>query len=321
MFKQVMMSVQDFAALPDNPIQRDSQKHGEIYSRPPYGHLCKFHPTHIKAAMCITPDGKHKWKLDGHTRVWCIENDKLDWPKGQKLAVDVWIVKDEAEAIQYYETFDGFSGSKETGTDKLFGAFRVHGFVPNHPHMFRETGLIGAMNHLVFEKKWGRSRGITHVQLTEPWVATMKLIDESMSPYHASIYFPGSFTAALLCTVRCYGIEALPFWQTYHDRDISRSPQSMCGAHKAHDLLFEFKNPVYSPRTTDGGKSVPKGRRFADVAPKVIYCCEQWMKKKRFKIKGGKKTWEEAKPLIEWWQNNLGEFDHPEFRQPELDLE
>ena len=324
MFKHVLMSVAEFSALPDNPIQRDSAAHGKLYSRPPYGHLSKWHPTHVKVAMCVSENGKKKWKLDGHTRMWCIADGRLEVPKGTKLQVDVWTVKDEDMAAEYYTCYDGFSGSHETGNDKLFGAFRYHKFEPTKPHMFRETGLISALQYMVFEKRWGQGKVLTHTQLLNPWMDTIRAIDVGMDPWYNSTFFPSPFTCALVFTVRVYGKDALIFWQKFHDSNMSRTAKSVDGIYQAHDLLQEFKNPVMSPMTTDGGRRQVRGRRIAEIAPKLVHCFEQWLENKRFPIKMGKghRKWSGMLQMPDYWDERIGDRDHPELElQQELEID
>ena len=324
MYKNVAMSLKEFMAIPSNPIQRDEAQHGRIFSRPPYGHLSKWHPTHIKVAMAVTPDGKQKWKLDGHTRMWCVENGRLDWPKGQKLQVDVWEVADADEAAHFYTCYDGFSGSHETAGDKLSGSFRYHKFEPHKPHMWRETGLITAINYMILEKRWGQSKVLTVVQMLTPWMDTIRAIDMAMDPWYNSNYFPSPFTCAMLATVRVYGKDALKWWQMYHDTEMSRTAKSVDGVYKAHDLLQEFKNPLMTPMTTRGGTVTARGRRLAELAPKIIFCFERQYEGKRFPVTvgKGKRHWTGMLSFPDWWDERIGERDHPELiaMQQEFEL-
>ena len=321
--KQVQMTVEEFSKIPDSLIQRDTATRGRFFSKKP-GHLSAFHPMHIRVAMCVTKKGK-KFKLDGHTRMFCIKENLLEWPKGQKLFVDVWTVEDEDEAMLAYMHFDGFSTAvHETGNDKLFGAFRYHKFVPRVPYMFKEVGILSAVTHMVFEKRWGQSKLLTHIKLLEPWMDTIRVIDAAMDPWHNSQYFPSPFTAAMLCIVRAYGKDGIAWIQKFHDMDMSRTSKSVDGVYRAHDLLQQFKNPVMSPMQTEGGRRQTKGRRIAEIAPKIVFCFEQQHQGKRFPVSvgKGKRHWQGLLSLPDWWTETIGDYDHPELRtQLELEVE
>ncbi len=59
------MAVDDFAELPDHPIQRNTIHHAKkaIGGR---GHLLNFCPTHAQVSSVTL--GKMTYKVDGHTR-------------------------------------------------------------------------------------------------------------------------------------------------------------------------------------------------------------------------------------------------------------
>lgn len=309
MLKSVNMTVQEFIDVPENPIQRDTQRHAKIYSRPG-GHLHDFHPTHLRVAICETPEGR-QFKLDGHTRAYLWQKGELEIPAHQKLRVDVYDVKDRDEAMDYYLCFDA-DGSHETSVDKLTGAFKFHRFTPKHPWMFRGVGLVSAMQHLVFEPNWGDAKHLTYVQLLKPWIRVLKQID-SLDPYFNTHRFPSFVTAAQLLSVRRDGVQALEFWQRYHDDAGTKSQQTVDGVYRATEVLIAFKNPV----VTAAKVPYKKGRRIAELGSKVLYCYDMWQTRKRLPISVGRggRQWDKALPLKQWWEENLGDLDHPEIRR------
>ena len=314
MLKTTMMTVQHFIKnIPDNPIQRDTRRHATTYSRPG-GHLENYHPTHLRVAIAETA-GKNpkRWKLDGHSRAYLWEEKLLDIPKGQKLFVDVYKVKDINEAMDYYLCFDA-DGSHETSFDKTTGAMKFHGFVPNHPSMFRETGLITAVKFMVFERKWGQAKHLTHVQLLKPWIRTMTQLD-SIERFYNATRFPSIVMAAALMSVRRDGNVALEFWSMFHDGAGTKSAKSMNGVNKAEDVLMEFKNPLQI-----GKRDYRRGRRYNEFTNKFLFCYDHWHESKRFPLSVGQggRMWKGMLSPIDWWATYLGEFDHPEIRTTDM---
>src|SRR5882672_12509291 len=94
------MGPKDWAAIPDNPRQRDTVAHAR---RAAQTNLKEPHPTHLKVHMARLADGRC-YKLDGHTRSYLWEIGKLEAP--QAVQVQVWDVADLDAAKELYNTFD-----------------------------------------------------------------------------------------------------------------------------------------------------------------------------------------------------------------------
>ena len=313
--KPITMTVRHFIKnIPDNPIQRNTIRHATTYSRPG-GHLESYHPTHLRVAIAETKDKKYRWKLDGHSRAYLWENQLLDIPDDVKLFVDVYTVKDKAEAMEYYLCFDA-DGSHETNFDKTSGALKFHGFNPVHPSMFKETGMMSAIKFMVFERKWNQAKHMTHVQLLKPWMRTLKQLD-SIEKFYNAVRFPSVVMATAMMTTRRDGIEALEFWQMFHDGQGTRSRKSMNGVMKAEDVLQEFKNPLITKV-----KDYRKGRRYNEYTNKFLFCYDQWHDGKRFPLSvgtgKGARMWKGMMSPFDWWQTYLGDFDHPDIREQDM---
>ena len=298
-----------------NPIQRDTVRRGLIHSQPGH-HLETYSPVHQRVSVCQTSTGKLKYVLDGHTRRFLWQSERLDPPPSGKLLVDCFIINDKQDALDLWLKFDAPS-SVAGKMDELFGALRYHGLNAQHKPVLENFGVHTALQYLAFPNRRTDMKGMTTVALTKPWVAALRTMD-TMDPLYQTPVFPAPVTASMLCTIRRDGNEALSFWQNYHNDIGSRTGKSMCGILKAKELLWEMKHP----RTIDELRQTRVGR-IAQLAPKFIYCYEQWMDGKRFTLAPGtgKRTWPRTMPTVtEWWRDNIGEPDHPHLRQQQLDL-
>lgn len=311
MLKSITMNTQDFIKIPDNPIQRDTIRRAAVYSRPG-GHLEQLHPTMLRVSIAQTAGGKKVWKLDGHTRAHLWESEAMQVP--DKVFVDVFEVQNEQQAMDYYLNFDS-PLAHESGQDRLSGALRYHKFQPQHKAMFKSTGLIRAIDYLIFPKAWKDIKHLSMVQKVKPWLSTMRVMD-SMESFYLGGHFPSVITAAMMLSVRRDSTGALEFWQLYHDDAGKKHAKTMDGVQRARELFAEWRNPT----TIEMYKNARRAA-FSSVTPKFLHCYEQWMDGKRFDVKVGtgraNAHWETMLSPGDWWTENLGEFDHPEIRQQE----
>ena len=112
---RIVMDVDDFIKIQDNPIQRDTVRHAKKASK---FHLKKYHDSHRVVAIGRLIGSKIQWKVDGHTRayLWAmIGEDGLTAPK--TVFVDVYHVKDEKEVVELYRCFDN-RNAVETNIDQ-----------------------------------------------------------------------------------------------------------------------------------------------------------------------------------------------------------
>jgi hypothetical protein len=116
----VTMTPAEWAAVPDNPRQRDTEKRAKNAK-----HLHQLHSTHTLVHMAEWNGGS--CKLEGHTRakIW------HDMPEIAPDSVDVrvYVVDSEEDAKNLYEHFNSKEESQTT-TDRLFGAMRESGIYP-----------------------------------------------------------------------------------------------------------------------------------------------------------------------------------------------
>lgn len=108
------MSPAEWAQVPDNPRQRDTEKRSMTAK-----HLFRLEASHLLVHMAEWPTGR--CKLEGHTRakVWADRPDIAP----EQLDVRVYLVNDIEEAKRLYSHFNSKEES-ETSTDRLFGAMR-----------------------------------------------------------------------------------------------------------------------------------------------------------------------------------------------------
>ena len=114
------MTVQQWAAVMDNPIQRDTLRHAEEALKK---HLKSPSPEHAHVWAAALPGGDLV-KLDGHTRSLLWSDGRLKAP--DVVYVDVVRVDSMNSAKELYKHFDS-QAAVEGAKDRLSGAYRVNG--------------------------------------------------------------------------------------------------------------------------------------------------------------------------------------------------
>lgn len=304
-------SILDWIACPDNPIQRDTYRHAMSASNRPGSHLSKLHATHSQVVAARLPSGKHI-KLDGHTRalLWQREHEAegtgLKWPDSGEVTVTVYPLKNRAEAIEFYATFDN-SAATENRRDKLFGALKFFGLELHHGYLFQNCGVMAAIEYSIFPAKWVDLKNITFLEMVKPWVETIRIIDQSADfPNHT--FFRSAIMLAMLMTYRRDGNVATSFWQGYHDDIGSKTSKSCDGIFCARDCLTIMA-------AEQGNKW---GRRmFNAYTPYLLYCYDMWHEEKRMKrftAIQGKRMPKDMLSVRQWWDEHLGPLDQQQIR-------
>lgn len=110
-------------AMSDNPRQRDTENRARAALRK---HLKTPHPTHrnVSAAQLPLPDGR-MFKVDGHTRTFLWAAGKLAVPADGTVTVTVYPVRDLAEVMALFDTFDS-PDAVMTSQDRIAGGKREH---------------------------------------------------------------------------------------------------------------------------------------------------------------------------------------------------
>ncbi len=102
----ITMSTTDWIAVPDNPIQRNTQERAKRAN-----HLVVFEPVHAEVSMAMLPDGS-RFKIDGHTRAhkWA-SGDVKNAPRQVEVKV-YGFLHDGAEAVPFWQSYSNNEGRK-----------------------------------------------------------------------------------------------------------------------------------------------------------------------------------------------------------------
>jgi hypothetical protein len=310
--EQIQLSVEEFIACKDNPIQRDTVAHA-LGRSAAGGHLSSANPTHAKVSLARIKNSGSLYKLDGHSRAYLWKIGELEEPP--LLYADVYEVGNVAEAIELYKTFDSDT-AVERPRDKLYGAFRYHKFSPRHGFMYQATGVITAMKLCIHPTKWGDAKLLSMYDLVEPWIDTFKLIDR-LEPFNNHFIFPSYITMAMMVTIQRDKDVALSFWQSYHDAEGTHSKTSESPYFTARNMQRDLK----AAKHITGGH----GHGFIrTTVPTFVYLYDQWALSKRIpnKLNMHSKKFQQTLPNVsEWWRDNIGDYFYPQIRQQqELDI-
>ena len=296
----VTMSVDDWEKVPTNPIQRDTEAHAVRASRPG-NHLSKPHETHRNVAAALLPNGK-MIKLDGHSRSW-LWSEELLAPMPGKLVVTVYPCKNKAEAIEYFRTFDN-AAATETKRDRLFGAFRIHGFFPQHGYLFNNSGLMSAIEFITGfgAPNTAAVRTLPFDIMVKPWLPALKTLDSGEFTNHYAFRAP--VICAAILTIRKHGNKALSFWQSYHDSGGTKNAKDCDGIYAAESLYRTMREECENRA----------GKRVLNAfVPYFLSAYSVWWDDARQKPWGNvlhKRLPTDMFDTKEWFESQIGPFDH-----------
>lgn len=286
----ITMSVEEWTAVADNQIQRDTESHATRASRPG-NHLSKPHETHRNVAAALLPNGK-MIKLDGHSRSWLWAEELLS-PMPGKLQVTVYPVANRAEAVEYYRTFDN-AAATETKKDRLFGAFRIHNFFPQHGYLFNNSGLMSAIEFITSFGAPTKAavRTLPFDIMVKPWLDALRILDSGDFTNHYAFRSP--VVCAAILTIRKDGNKALSFWQSYHDSGGTKNAKNCDGIYAAESLFRTMREEcenrwgsrvlnVYVPYFLsaygawwDDAKMKPFGNVLHKRLPNDMFTTQEW---------------------------------------------
>jgi hypothetical protein len=198
------MSIEQWAQVQDNPIQRDTELHAK---KAILGHLKQDSATHARVAAAILPNGE-MYKLDGHTRSYLWSIGKLTPPKA--VLVDVYHVETIADVIETYKHFDN-SSAAENATDRLRGALKLHG-INAKSGVILYAGLTTALSFIYVKK----SKCFDVIEPIGNFKKEIMLIDSLGLTYKQ---MTAGVLAAMILSVRIYGEQAIPFFVAYHNNE------------------------------------------------------------------------------------------------------
>lgn len=254
---QTTMTANEWLRVADCPIQRDTEEHAKKARNK---HLKTASPTHSRVSAAQLPDGEI-YKLDGHTRALLWKDGSLEAPP--YLFVDMYMVDFMSEVEDLYKQFDN-SDAVETASDKLRGAFRLHGFKP-------ESGLIlfGGLTSAITVLD-GKSKSNIYSSIT-PWMEAIKLIDGCG---FTNTRFTAGVLAAALLTAQIYGAEATEFWVRFANDDGRKTADGRDGVQALSDLLVDKR----ARRQLAGRENI------MEILSKAISCFEKDRKGEKYAV-------------------------------------
>lgn len=192
-----IMRTQDFIAVPDSRIQRDTEarapKMRKILKE-------KFLPSQLDVQIAVLPDGE-RCKLNGHTRAFLWREGSIPTP--EFVHVTEYKVNSYEEADELYRTFDN-AKSVETAADKTYGAMRKLDI--------KFTSTYSRNNKFISTLKLISKNSMHKDQeaMLAFWLDELYALDELHANNKFFIY---PLAAAFLITARLYGPNARDFWK------------------------------------------------------------------------------------------------------------
>lgn len=208
------MSVEDWIAVPDNPRQRDTERHALLAIE----WLAEPKPPHRIVHAAQLPSGK-LFKLDGHTRAHLWDTNQIKRPAD--LGVVVYAVADKEGAAELYPMFDNTKAA-EKATDQVFGAMRQMGFEP-HSDLVRRCRLLNALKTATMFDLGVASSPVnlmmSNYEVVQRWQPELTALDEDDMPRPR---MSGPLIVAYVMSVRKHGAEARAFWAKFKAEDAQR---------------------------------------------------------------------------------------------------
>lgn len=231
----LIMTPEEWAKIPDNPIQRDTEAHARKAQRKGE-HLSEFHPRHCQVEMGILPDGSCV-KLDGHTRSFLWSKGKLQPPT--YLKVEAHQLSGIDEAISFYKTYDS-RGAVETARDEYHGSLRLAG-IKASSDLVKNGGVTTAIRTL--EGIRGTKEEIH--PYVEKWAPSIRVID---TLGRTKTKFQSAVIAAMLATIAVslgdegrLGI-ALKFWEAFANGNGVKRGKAKDGVQALEELYLAEKS-------------------------------------------------------------------------------
>ena len=247
------MQVSDWNKIPENPRQRDTERHAR---KAILGHLSEFCDSQLVVHAAMV-DGQIRWKLDGHTRAFLWESGQIPIPRS-KLYVMCHEVEDEEEAKELYTHFDNQS-AVENAKDRLFGACREAGMTLESPLLAKMQFVVAL--RLASGEHGARAQKTTEYQLVKLWQHELEEVDGwGLTP------IPGPCLAVALMAVRHYGQERTQRIREFFERLISdrgvKTPEGRDGVQALNEHLTKRR----AEKTLTGWDNL------IDLAEKCLSC-------------------------------------------------
>ena len=247
-----VISISQWANIPDNPRQRDTQRHAVKSSK---HHLAKPSLTHLEVSAAELPDGA-MIKLDGHTRSYLWSSGKLESLSGF-LNITIYPVATIEEAKNLYLQFDNQKAA-ESSSDRGYGALRENGINAKTPFIYE-----GKIRTSLEMAEWARTKTKKAIELgaaVGEWKEEIQIIDE----LHICRQKMNSWIlAAALITTRKRGDSAINFWSKYARDEGIKSTKGRDGVEMLNQYVINAR------------KNREVGSTWASThTPKAVAACE-----------------------------------------------
>jgi hypothetical protein len=257
--RAITMSSSRWIDIPDNPRQRDTERHARRAKYLRAGTSL----THAVVHMAELPDSR-RFKLDGHTRAYI-------WAKSPHLAppsvtVIVYQCRDIDEVKELYTHFDN-PAAAENALDRATGAMRENGINLETP-MLRLGKFTSGLRFA--NKAIGGAARDDLYEVVGLWKKELELFDRVHPEAHT---FVAGIVAAALLTFRKHGEKAIPFWILF----AAKKGEKVGGLSDGVQALLEF---LMKQRGT-GKLSGPEAHE--EVCSKAISAFETYRARKRYK--------------------------------------
>ena len=199
--KHIEMTYEEWAAVEDNPIQRDTVGRANYALK---NHLSE--PKETQASVAAASLNGKLYKLDGHTRSYLWQIGKLE-KVNQMLSVTIYEANSIEDVKNLYKTFDNAKAVESAG-DKISGAYRSCGIETKSELMSK--GAITTAFSAIYS--YDGVRKIDIYKIAPLWKKEIELLD-SLNANYKQITAP--ILAAALVTAKIYGRESLEFWYKY----------------------------------------------------------------------------------------------------------
>jgi len=255
------MSVEAWAAIPDNPRQRDTERRARWSAN---RHLAKYSKTH-DFVYAATKGGEIICKIDGHTRSYLWERGELDLPPSGRVTVLLVSVASLREAKEVYDMLDAQPAYKRP-EDQIFGSTREHKF------RLRSTLLYRCRFSVQLALAESGDFHCDRYETVPKWKKELLDLD--------ALDLSGAYTvliAVMLLSIRRDGLEtAGPFW-TALDKD--EGIKDSRGADGVQALAQHMAVRKAEGRTSGYDN-------LKDIIGRAWYAYEAWLDGKRVKRLG-----------------------------------
>lgn len=253
-----VMSLEDFCAIPDNPRQRDTERHAKKAVK---DHLKEAAEIHKYVEVAVLPNGE-MIKLDGHTRAYLWQLGKLATPPF--VVAKLRAAKDIKDVMKMYMEYDA-QGAVESNSDRVAGALRQTN-TQFESALLKSGKFISALSlakHGFVDSKFAAGEGM--YDLIEEFRDELLKLD-GINP--VGDRFVSGVLAAALITVRKYGDAALEFWVRYNCDMGEKIGKEKCAVQALSDLL--------QMRRAAGTLSARV--HVVDMCGRAMAACDKWMK-------------------------------------------